>query len=184
MNENIVAVVFNSHTQAEEAAMELRQQGVSDQSISIVAQDGGSTTQTDGAGEDVADKAGDAVKGALGGGALGAVLGIAALAIPGVGPLIGAGAIAASAAGGAAATGAAIGAVGGGLVGLMTDHGVDEHDARYFEQHINHGGVFLSVDTSQSGVSPLVVRDILERNGGHRAERSQGASGLGSSPSM
>lgn len=184
MNENIVAVVFNSHTQAEQAAMELRQQGVSDQSISIVAQDGGTTTHTDGGGEGVAEKAGDGLKGALGGGALGAALGIAALAIPGVGPLVGAGAIAASAAGGAAATGAAIGAVGGGLVGLLTDHGVDEHDARYFEQHINQGGVFMSVDTHAASVSPGVVRDILERNGGHRAERSQGGTGLGTSQSM
>jgi len=178
-----VAAIFNNHSQAEEAAAELRQLGVTNESISLIARHEGETTSTDGAGEKAADKAGDAVKGALGGGALGVALGVAALAIPGVGPLVGAGAIAASAVPGAAATGAAIGAAGGGLVGLLGKHGVDEHDARYFEQHINQGGIFLAVDTSRDGVQPQMVRDVLERNGGHRAEGSQSSgSGLSASP--
>jgi uncharacterized membrane protein len=185
MNENIVAVVFNSHTQAEEAAAELRQAGVSDSAISVIAQQQGHTTSTDGAGEAVAEKAGDAAKGAVGGAVLGTLLGVAALAIPGVGPLVGAGAIAASAVPGAAATGAALGAAGGGLLGLLTGHGVDERDAKYFETHIRNGAVFVSVDTSQAGASPQAVRDILERNGGHRSEAAQGdGAGLSLSSSM
>lgn len=176
-----VAAVFNNHAQAEDAAADLRRLGVSDQSISLIARHEGETTTTDGAGE----KAGDAVKGALGFGALGAGLGVAALAIPGVGPLVGAGAIAASAIPGALAGGAAIGAVGGGLTGLMTKHGVDEHDARYFEQQINQGGIFLAVDTSRDGVEPGMVRDVLERHGGHRSEAGQsGSTGMGASQSM
>ena len=181
MNDSIVAVVFNTYAQAEEAASDLRRAGVSDSAISVIAQNQhGRTTASDGAGEAIADKAGDAAKGALGGGAVGALLGIAALAIPGVGPLAAAGAIAASAVPGAAVAGAAIGAAGGGVLGLLKDHGVDEHDASYFETQINNGGVFVSVDARASGVSAESVRDILERNGGHRADRSS----LGGSAAM
>jgi len=177
VNQNIVAVVFNSYAQAEEAASELRQAGVSDNAISIIARRQDETTTTDGAGDSAAEKASGAAKGAAVGAALGPLLGVAALAIPGIGPLIGAGAIAASTVPSAALAGAAIGAGAGGLVGLLTSHGLDERDAHYFESHINNGGIFVSVDTSVAAASPQLVRDILERNGGHRADTAQGMGG-------
>ena len=61
----------------------------------------------------------------------------------------------------------------GGLTGLLTKHGVSEEDAGYYEQRINNGGVFLSVDTSTAGLSPDQVRDILYRNGGHSSSRAK-----------
>ncbi|WP_373488099.1 hypothetical protein [Blastomonas sp.] len=170
MNENIVSSVFDSREEAERAMMELRSAGVQDNAISIIAQQDGKHTATDGSGE---EEASDVIgKTALGAG-VGALLGIAALAIPGVGPFIAAGAIAEAAVGGAAITGTAIGAAAGGLTSLLSNHGVSSEDAGYFEERINQGGVFVSVDTSTAGISAEAASDILYRAGGHSTSRSK-----------
>ncbi len=172
MNENIVSAVFDDQTEAQSAVSDLRANGVEDNAISLIAQQDGKNTTTDGSG---AEAATDVVgKTALGAGA-GTLLGIAALAIPGVGPLVAAGAIAAAAVPGAALTGAAIGAAAGGLAGLLTDHGVDDNDATYYEERINNGGVFVSVDVASSAASPATVRDLLYNAGGHSSSRAKGA---------
>ena len=111
-------------------------------------------------------------KTALGAGA-GTLLGIAALAIPGVGPLVAAGAIASVAIPGAALTGAAVGAAAGGLAGLLSDHGVERNDADYYEQRVNDGGVFVSVNASDAGISSETARDILYRAGGHSSSQAR-----------
>jgi uncharacterized membrane protein len=167
MRENLVSAVFDSQSEAEAAVSQLRNGGVSDSAISIIARQDGKATETDGAGEAVTDVVG---KTALGAG-VGTLLGIAALAIPGVGPLVAAGAIAGAAIPGAALTGAAIGAAAGGLAGLLSDHGVDDADAEYYSDRVNNGGVFVSVDTSEAGVSAQVARDILYRSGGHSSSQ-------------
>jgi len=101
------------------------------------------------------------------------VLGFAALLIPGVGPFIAAGALAQTlgVAGGAIATGALVGTAAGGLVGALTDHGVSDDDARYYEPRIKSGGTFVSVDTANAGLSGDAARDILHNAGGHSASR-------------
>jgi uncharacterized membrane protein len=168
MNQSIASAVFDSHAEADRAVTELRSAGVRDSDISIVAQHDGKNTSTDGAGE----KTGDFVsKAALGAGA-GALLGVAALAIPGVGPLVAAGAIAESAIGGAALTGTAIGAAAGGLTSLLTKHGISDEDARYYEDRVNQGGVFVSVDSSAT-VDRERVSEILHRAGGHNSSRGR-----------
>ena len=177
MNENIVSAVFDSHSEAETAVRALQQAGVRDGALSVIARKG------DGDGDygDVDTKdadGGGALKGAIMGGGAGALLGIAALAIPGVGPLVAAGAIASSAIPGAAAIGAGVGAVAGGLTGLLTEHGVSDEDAGYYEGRIQDGGVFVSVDTADAGISAEAARDILYRNGGHSASRAKTAAAL------
>ena len=169
MNANLVSAVFDSQTEAERAVTTIRNAGIADSAISIIAQHDGKNMTTDGSG---AEAATDIVgKAALGAGA-GTLLGIAALAIPGVGPLVAAGAIAAAAIPGAALTGAAIGAAAGGLAGLLTDHGVDGEDANYYESRINDGGVFVSVDTQETGMDAHTVREMLTSAGG-RAKNSE-----------
>ena len=81
-----------------------------------------------------------------------------------MGPFVAAGAIAQSAIGGAAATGAALGAAAGGLTGALTDHGVADEDARYYEERIKTGGVFVSVDTNGAGISANAALDLLNRS--------------------
>lgn len=169
MNTNLVSAVFDNQNEAERAVTSIRNAGIANSAISIIAQHDGKNMTTDGAG---AEAATDVVgKAALGAGA-GTLLGIAALAIPGVGPLVAAGAIAAAAIPGAALTGAAIGAAAGGLAGLLTDHGVDHDDARYYEGRINDGGVFVSVDTQGTGMDAHTVREMLNAAGG-RAKNSE-----------
>lgn len=174
MNNNIISAVFDDRSEAERAVAELRAAGVQDSALSVIARrEGAEGDFGDADTTDVDDQGEGALKGAIGGGAVGALLGIAALAIPGVGPLIGAGAIASSAIPGAAAIGAGAGAIAGGLTGLLTDHGVDENDAKYYGERINTGGIFLSVDAQEAGIGAEQLRDILYRNGGHSASRSK-----------
>ena len=171
----VASAVFDSDTEAERAVSELRAAGVPDRALSVVAQHEGRTTTKSGDGSITDDDHRNVLRGILGGGALGAGLGVAALAIPGVGPLAAAGAIAASAVPEAMAIGAAAGALGGTLNETLTKHGVSEEDARYYGERIKGGGVFVSVDPSEAGVSPEVAQDILYRNGGHSASRARTA---------
>ena len=174
MNDNLISAVFDNHSEAEAAARELRDAGVPDSALSVIArrqEDSGD--YGDAETHEVKEKGEGALKGAIGGGAVGAILGIAALAIPGVGVLAAAGAIASSAIPEAAAIGAGAGALAGGLSGLLTKHGVSEEDAGYYEERINNGGIFLSVDTGAVGISADQARDILYRNGGHSSSRAR-----------
>ena len=173
MSERIASAVFDSRDEAERALAELRSAGIPDDAISII----GKSERGDGSGidedEDGANKSG-AVKGAIGGAAAGGLLGLAALAIPGVGPLAAAGAIAASAMPEAAAIGAGIGATVGGLSGLLSKEGVDDDDAKYYEENINRGGYFVGVHADRwNGGSLEQAREILYRNGGHSAQRTR-----------
>lgn len=175
MNSNLISAVFDDRSEAERAAADLRSAGVPDSALSVIARQEGANGDfgDDVTTHEVADKGEGVVKGALIGGGAGALLGIAALAIPGVGPLAAAGAIASTAIPQAAAIGAGAGALAGGLTGLLTEHGVDEEDARYYEERIHSGGVFLSVDASEAGLSNDQLWDILQRNGGHSASRAR-----------
>ncbi|HEU0135005.1 MAG TPA: hypothetical protein VFR28_09290 [Allosphingosinicella sp.] len=181
MNQNIVSAVFDSHSEAEAAVRELRQAGVSDSALSVIARHeggGGGGDYGDATTHEAKEKGEGLLKGALAGGGVGALLGIAALAIPGVGPLAAAGAIAASAVPEAAAIGAGAGALAGGLSGLLKKHGVSDEDASYYEDRIHQGGVFVSVDTRDTGMDSRTLQDILYRSGGHSASRSRTASAV------
>lgn len=172
MTRQIISAVFDDRTEAEAAVRELRSAGVDAARLSVIGRDEDRTTVSDGTGEVVDDDAaGDTAGGALAGAGIGAILGVAALAIPGVGPLVAAGAIASTAIPGAAAIGAGAGALVGGLTGFLKDHGVSDDDAAYFEDRINEGGIFVSADTSEGGVSPETAREILLHNGGHNASQ-------------
>jgi hypothetical protein len=175
MNDRIASAVFDSRQEAERALSELRAAGISENAISIVGrsdeQGSGSTKIGEsGLDSDSSDEAkSDVVKGGVIGAGTGALLGIAALAIPGVGPLAAAGAIAASAIPTGAAIGAGAGLAAGSIAGLLSDHGVDEEDSRYFEDRISQGGYFVAVHADQAGPSFGQAREILQRNGGHSA---------------
>jgi hypothetical protein len=161
--------VFDSQEEAQRAVAELRAAGIDDSNLSLIAQSGRTTTTTAGNGEVVDEDEGSIVRGILGGGALGAGLGIAALAIPGVGPLVAAGAIASTAIPGAAAIGAAVGAAAGTLNEVLKSHGVSEEDSAYYGDRVKQGGVFVSVDSSQSNVDTQRAQQILYSCGGHSA---------------
>ena len=162
-------VIFNSHDEARIAIQNLRDAGVRDDSISVIAHRGDTLTTTDVDGEVTDEEDTSIIRGILGGGALGAGLGVAALAIPGVGPLIAGGAIAAAAVPGAVGAGALAGAALGSVNELLKDHGVDDQDAEYYSGRMKDGAVFVSVDEDSSGYDPEETSTILHRSGGHNS---------------
>ena len=172
MNDKLVSAIFDDRSEAKRALDELRSAGVGKDAVSIIASHDGEVAEgrdTNNEGEHTAGF----TKGLIGGAGVGTLLGIGALAIPGVGPLAAAGAIAAAAVPGAAITGAMLGAAAGGLTKMLADHGVGEEDARYYEQRLSEGGVFVSVDTERTELSAREANDILYRNGGHSAGRAR-----------
>ena len=173
MSQFIASAVFDSHNEANRAISDLRDAGIPDDAISLLAQDGGKNVMTSGSGEVTDDGEGSIVRGILGGGALGAGLAVAALAIPGVGPLVAAGAIAASATPAAIAAGAALGAASGGLKEGLQKHGVTDDDAGYYNERIDTGGTMIAVDETARGMSAEQIREILYRNGGHSSVQSR-----------
>ncbi len=168
-----VSAIFDSHDEAQRAIASLREAGVSDNSLSVVARHEGSATDGINDDADGDDDNTNILRGIFGGGALGAGLGIAMLAIPGVGPFAAVGAIAAAAVPGAMGIGAAAGAAAGTLNEALKDHGVSDEDADYYGERMGEGGVFVSVD-GNSTITPEAAEEILYRHGGHSSTRNQG----------
>ena len=168
--DTMASAVFDSQTEAQSAVDDLRSAGIQNEAISLIGRQDGDTTVTDGAGEEAAK---DVLGKAAAGAGIGALIGVAALAIPGVGPFVAAGAIAQAAVGGAALTGTAVGAAAGGLAGALEDHGVSKEDATYYNDRLNDGAIFLSVDTTETNLSSTEISDILHRSGGHSTARSR-----------
>lgn len=177
MQSNIISAVFDSRAEAERAISELRSAGVDNDAISIIGRDGDDLADghVDGDGKEPTSFIAKAAAGS----GIGALLGVAALAIPGVGPLAAAGAIAAAAVPGAALTGTAVGAAAGGLGDLLSKHGVSDEDSRYYDERVNNGGIFVSVDTSRGSYDRARVEDALYRAGGHSSTRQKMAMGEG-----
>lgn len=173
---NRVTAVFDNQSQAEQAVQALRQTGINDSHLSIVARHGDNTSVAgDGsAAHDAGNTADGATKGMLGGAGVGALFGLAAALIPGVGPFITAGVLASSlgAVGGGMAAGALVGATTGAVAGALARSGYDEHEAHYYGNAIEQGGVFVAVDTEGSAVSADQVRAILAQYGGRSATRA------------
>lgn len=169
----VVSAMFDSNADAERAVAELRQLGVSDADLSLIAQSKGTMTTREGGGEITDEEHTSILRGILGGGALGAGLGVAALAIPGVGPLAALGAIAASAVPEAMAIGAVAGAAVGTFNEALKKHGVSDEDAAYYGERLKTGGVLVTVNANN--VDRQQAQETLYRNGGHSASRTQTA---------
>jgi hypothetical protein len=146
MSKKSVFCIATSRTQAELIVEKLKNSNFSNNDISALFADKGTTHEFahekhTKAPEGVATGAGT---GGVIGGALGWIAGIGALAIPGVGPFIAAGPIMAALSG--AAIGAAVGGIAGGLIGL----GIPELEAKRYEGLIKEGNILISVHTENS----------------------------------
>lgn len=139
--------VFTERAQADRALEVLHNAGFTDDMIGFIQRDlrnadtGRAATDATKMPATADDKTGAAATGAVGGGILGGLLGAAAaLVIPGIGPAI---------AGGILVTtlgGAAIGAVAGGLIGALTNMGIPEEEARYYQQELESGRTLVTVN--------------------------------------
>lgn len=167
----VASAIFDDQQEAQQAVAALRQIGVSDRDLSIIAQSKGTMTTREGGGEIIDEEHTSYLRGILGGGALGAGLGVAALAIPGVGPLAAIGAIAATVVPEAMAIGAVAGAAAGTFNEALKDHGVSDEDAAYYGDRMKSGGILVTVNSSD--VDQSQVQDTLYQHGGHSSSRAR-----------
>jgi len=163
----LVTAVFDGREEAELAVGELKAAGVPERSIALLWRanqfidtevewpEGHSKLSVFGA--------------TAGGGVAGAILGIAILAVPGVGPIAAAGSIVASAFASVAAASGALGATGGAIARMLTDHDVDGVSAAYYQQQIQRGKIFVSVDTRIAEGQHDTARQIMRQFGGRGA---------------
>lgn len=163
--------LFDDHASASRAIAGLRDNGITDDRISVLGRHDGEIVEEDFDGNAVEATKDIVGKAALGSG-IGALLGVGALAIPGVGPFVAAGAIAQAAAGGAALTGAAVGAAAGGLVGALEDHGIDRDDAEYYEQNLTGERTLVTYNAEGATHPDVLSGDLLYKNGGYGRTRT------------
>jgi hypothetical protein len=146
--------------QANRIVDDLKASGFSNNDISVLLPDKGSTREF--AHEKGTKAPEGAVTGAGTGGVLGGVLGwlvgAGALAIPGLGPFIAAGPIL------AALSGAAVGGTAGGVVGALVGMGIPEYEAKRYETRLREGRILLSVHSENSDQTKR-AREIFKRNG-------------------
>lgn len=145
-NRHTVVGVFDGPNHAEQALNGLKNAGFTPEQVSVVAKESAETRQmVDNTGMGDGEAAGSgAVAGTVIGGIAGWLLGISALAIPGIGPIVGAGII------GTTLAGAGIGAATGGLIGALTAEGVDEADAKGYEDNVRQGSILLTAHATSN----------------------------------
>jgi hypothetical protein len=134
MSKVTISRLFDHCADAQRAMLRLREAGVDEGDISLVANNADKWFAPDyaaGAGKGAAIGAGF-------GGFGGLLAGLGLLAIPGLGPVVAAGWLAATLAG-AAAVGAA-----GSLVGMLAEAGVAVNDAEIYAESIRRGGSLVS----------------------------------------
>src|SRR6267142_1885429 len=138
--------LVDTETQADAIVGKLRSAGFSDNDISVLFPDKGSTRDFAHKKETKMPEGATvgASTGGVVGGTVGLLAGIGALAIPGLGPFIAAGPIMAALGGGA------IGAGVGGLTGALVGLGIPEYEAKRYEGLIQKGGILLSVHCDNS----------------------------------
>ena len=138
--------LVDTEAQADAIVEKLRSAGFSDNDISVLFPDKGSTRDFAHKKETKMPEGATvgASTGGVVGGTIGLLAGIGALAIPGLGPFIAAGPIM------AALSGGAIGAGVGGLTGALVGLGIPEYEAKRFEGEIKGGRVLIAVHSENS----------------------------------
>src|ERR1700737_469089 len=154
--------LVDTEAQADAIVGKLRSGGFSDNDISVLFSDKGST-------RDFAHKketkmpegatVGAGTGGAIGG-TIGLLAGIGALAIPGLGPFIAAGPIMAALRGGGLRAG------GGGLTRALIGLGIPEYEAKRYEGKVKEGGSLISVHSENNDETSRAKR-IFKEEGAH-----------------
>ena len=159
-----VVGVFQTRAQAEGAIKELRRFGFTEQEVGYAVRDARGNMQGDMVHDETHTRK-NAIGGAVSGGVVGGLVGAASsLLIPGLGPAIAGGIL------GATLGGAAIGATAGGLIGALTEMGVPEEDASYYQNEFEAGRFIVTVTTHGQQNQAL---EILRRHGAYDASTRQ-----------
>jgi hypothetical protein len=155
--------IFSSVQDAQRAAHDLENAGISRSDISVVASKNvvgfdnlnESSTSTS---SKTSDVVADAGIGAAIGGVGGLLLSAAGMmTLPVIGPVLAAGPIV------AALTGAGVGAAAGGLIAALTEAGIPEEDAEHYAEGIRRGDVLVSVHARPGEAQR--ISDIMDSAG-------------------
>src|ERR1700675_130974 len=154
--------LVDTEAQADAVVAKLRSAGFSENDISVLFPDKGSTRDFAHKKETKMPEGATlgASTGGVVGGTIGLLAGIGALAIPGLGPFIAAGPIM------AALSGGAIGAGVGGLTGALVGLGIPEYEAKRYEGKVKEGGILISVH-SESNDETSRAKDIFKEKVAH-----------------
>lgn len=147
--------LFDTQAEAADAVRALKDAGIRDEDIALVANVADRDIERE---EALADDAGTgAGVGAVLGGAGGLLAGLGALTIPGIGPVVAGGWLLATAVG--AVAGAVVGGAAGGLIGALTEAGLSQEDAHLYAEGIRRGGTLVTVRAT--GELADMAEDIL-----------------------
>jgi hypothetical protein len=135
-----ITKLYDSFADAVSGVQTLKNAGITDSDISVVANNAVIDRDRDGADDRTEGAATGAGVGAALGGTAGLLAGLGLLAIPGIGPVVAAGYLAST------ALGVAAGGTAGGLIGALTQSGVTEDDAHAYAEGVRRGGVLLSAN--------------------------------------
>jgi hypothetical protein len=168
MSKQAVFCIATTEIQAEDIVSQLKNEGFSNDDISVLFPD--KTGTKDFVHEKHTKAPEVAVKGAgtggILGGAIGWLAGIGTLAIPGIGPFIAAGPIL------AALSGAALGAAVGGVAGAIMGMGIPEYEAKRYEGRLREGNFLISVH-AENGQEAERVKDIFKEAGAQDISQSK-----------
>ena len=156
--------VYDDYAAAEATVRELKDAGLGDSHIGIVASNADGWHKPGGSDVDPKhdkdrDGKDDRAEGAATGGSLGAVAGGAAgvaaglgmIAIPGIGPVVAAGWLAALAAG------AVGGGVAGGLIGALVESGTSKENAELYAEAVRRGGAIVTAKVADDDAARYSV---------------------------
>lgn len=174
MKKNI-HVAFRTHDAASRAVGALLDHGVDAHDISVYVKNLPETWEAPATtGADLESRAtqgitlttsADAVEGATKGAGIGLgigmLAGLASVIVPGAGVVLGGAALEFAVGGAVAAT--AAGAIAGGAYGYLRDQGIDEDAARYLSNHLETGGVLVSVSGPSNNVEIDTIHKILTK---------------------
>lgn len=168
MSKTVVAI-FNNLSSAENAARQIKDQGLRTQDISIISKQGeqadsntgftntsttATATSTSNSVMATNDNISDGVvTGGVLGGLAGLLVGAGSMMIPGLGIIAAAGPI----------TGLISGALTGGIVGGLVDLGIPEDKSKTYETDVKAGKILFSMKSDDNNVSKIT--SILRNNG-------------------
>jgi uncharacterized membrane protein len=149
--------LYDTKAEAEQVLIELKNAGIPDSDISLIANNGDEDDMT---GNETGNVTTGASLGAAVGGGAGLLTGLGVMAIPGVGPIVAAGWVATTLTG--LVAGALTGAAAGGIVSALTDTGIDEHDAHVYAESVRRGGSIILVKTEDE--HRMLAENVLNRH--------------------
>ncbi len=165
-----VTAVFSDRNSAENAARQIKEEGLRTEDISVVAKhgddgakvnDGKNNGIRDGGDKDngIRDNISDGVlTGGVIGSLAGLLIGAGTLMVPGLGIVAAAGPV----------TGFLTGGATGGVVGGLVDLGIPEEKSKKYESDIKSGKILFAMNAEEENLDR--VSNILRQNGAERVE--------------